>query len=213
MKTLFKLSTKAICLTFTAIIGCSLIISCKTSQTVSINKISKEAQAWYDSKSWKNGFKADGYDDMDVEQFYTQYMKSKHMYDSIFTWLSTIDAINMPAGKKVMTWSHAFANVQDLELRTPDKCKIEQHRNTIDLQWDVTGSEQYGLVRDTSLLEPINKYKVDVQNFRCKTDFKLMNSDPQHFYIFFPTDYHQACGIAKKPETVRKVVVKIEYMK
>lgn len=170
-------------------------------------------EAWYAAGSWRHGFTPQGFDGLDVAEFHAQYLKNPAMYDSIFSWLASIDPVAIPAGKSVMTWSHALANVQDLELRPTEKCKIEQHRDHIDLQWDVTGTERYGLVRDTSLLEPINNYKVDVQNFKCSTDFRRIDSAPDRFFLFFPTDFHQACEIATQPETVRKIVVKIEYIR
>jgi YhcH/YjgK/YiaL family protein len=171
------------------------------------------AEAWYNAGSWRHGFAPQGFDGLDVETFYDQYQKNPAMYDSIFTWLASIDPVQIAAGKSVMTWSHALANVQDLELRPTEKCRIEQHRDHIDLQWDVTGTERYGLVRDTTLLEPINQYKPDVQNFKCRTDFRRIDSAPDRFFLFFPSDYHQACEIATQPETVRKIVVKIEYIR
>jgi YhcH/YjgK/YiaL family protein len=171
------------------------------------------AEAWYNAGSWRHGFTPQGFDGLDVATFYDQYQKNPAMYDSIFTWLASIDPVQIAAGKSVMTWSHALANVQDLELRPTEKCRIEQHRDHIDLQWDVTGTERYGLVRDTTLLEPINQYKPDVQNFKCRTDFRRIDSAPDRFLLFFPSDYHQACEIATQPETVRKIVVKIEYIR
>jgi YhcH/YjgK/YiaL family protein len=171
------------------------------------------AEAWYNAGSWRHGFTPQGFDGLDVATFYDQYQKNPAMYDSIFTWLASIDPVQIAAGKSVMTWSHALANVQDLELRPTEKCRIEQHRDHIDLQWDVTGTERYGLVRDTTLLEPINQYKPDVQNFKCRTDFRRIDSAPDRFFLFFPSDYHQACEIATQPETVRKIVVKIEYIR
>jgi YhcH/YjgK/YiaL family protein len=189
----------------------ALVTSCSCHKKCSTS--TKSAQTWYESGSWRHGFTPKGFDGLDVAEFYAQYQKNPAMYDSIFTWLSTIDPVSIPAGKSVMTWSHALANVQDLELRPTEKCKIEQHRDHIDLQWDVTGSERYGLVRDTALLTPINNYKPDVQNFKCSTDFRRIDSRPDLFFLFFPSDYHQACEIATQPETVRKIVVKIEYQR
>jgi YhcH/YjgK/YiaL family protein len=201
-------------LLFTGLCALALLSACccRKAQRSSATQTSS-AQSWYDAGTWRHGFTPKGFDGLDVEEFHAQYLKNPAMYDSIFTWLATIDPVQIPAGKSVMTWSHALANVQDLELRPTEKCKIEQHRDHIDLQWDVTGTERYGLVRDTSLLEPINKYKVDVQNFKCSTDFRRIDSAPDRFFLFFPSDYHQACEIATKAETVRKIVVKIEYIR
>lgn len=140
------------------------------------------------------------------------------MWDSIFTWLATIDPIAMEPSKKAMTWSHAYAKILDQDLRTPENCQWEVHRRTIDLQWDATCSERYLLTRQPNMLEPKNEYneKKDVQNFRFSHsplpgECEVMDSAPDVFYLFFPTDYHQACGIASTICTPRKIVVKIDY--
>ncbi len=179
---------------------------------------SAEAQGWYKKGAWRQGWKVKPYAQMDVETFYRQYQLHPAMYDSIFAWLKSVDAVGSAPAKAVMKWSHAVANIQDLPLRTPENTQWEQHRRHIDLQWVVAGSERLAITRDTTILDPRNKYnpKKDVQNFRFKNapsaqQYILLDSDPKRFYLFFPTDVHECCGIADKPETVRKIVVKIEY--
>ncbi len=181
-------------------------------------KPSPEALQWYKQARWRQGWTVKPYQEMDVETFYQQYQKNAAMYDSIFQWLLTINPIKMEPAKDVMTWSHATAHCQDLALRTPENTQWEQHHKHIDLQWVVRGSERMAVTRDTSALVAKNAYseKKDVQNFRFKDaptsdQYILLDSDPKQFYLFFPSDIHECCGIARKPETVRKIVVKIEY--
>lgn len=182
---------------------------------------SKDAQAWYNNGKWKNGWNISAYGDMDVQTFYEQYQKSPTMYDSIFTWLAGIDPLAMEPSNNAMRWSHAYAKILNQQLRTPENCQWEQHRRTIDLQWDVTGSERYHITRMPDRLEPKNEYneKKDVQNFNWDKkrpplagECRIMDSDPNTFYLFFPNDIHQACGIAVEPCVPRKVVVKIDYI-
>lgn len=179
---------------------------------------SAEAEQWYKKGTWRQGWKVKPYQQMDVYTFYDQYQRHPAMYDSIFQWLKSIDPISMKPAKGVMNWSHATAICQDLDLRTPENTQWEQHHRTIDLQWVVTGSERLAITRDTTILEPRNKYndKKDVQNFRFKKSptaeqYILLDSQPKNFYLFFPTDVHECCGIAKEPGIVRKIVVKIDY--
>ncbi|MBP5717339.1 MAG: YhcH/YjgK/YiaL family protein [Bacteroidales bacterium] len=181
-------------------------------------KPSAEAQQWYKQALWRQGWKVKPYQEMDVETFYQQYQKNPAMYDSIFQWLITIDPLKMEPAKEVMKWEHAVAHCQDLELRTPENTQWEQHRKNIDLQWIARGSERLAVTRDTTILDAKNAYseKKDVQNFRFKQaptpeQYILLDSDPKLFYLFFPSDIHECCGIARKAETVRKIVVKIEY--
>lgn len=182
-------------------------------------KAGNVAQQWMASGVWRNGFTANPFAETDAEVFYEQYQLAPQMWDSIFAWLASIDPVAMEPSKKAMSWSHAYAKVLDQDLRTPEKCQWEQHRRTIDLQWDVTGSERYRLTRHLELLEAKNEYnpKKDVQNFRMNGSPRpgeclLLDSDPQTFYLFFPNDIHEACGIAGEVCTPRKIVVKIDYL-
>ena len=179
---------------------------------------STEASQWYKKGKWRQGWKVKPYEQMDVETFYQQYQQHPAMYDSIFQWLKSIDPVTMEPAKNVMTWSHAVAHCQDLDLRTPENTQWEQHRKHIDLQWVVTGSERMAVTHDVSVLAPKNEYsdKKDVQNFKFKKapapgQYLLLDSHPKRFYLFFPGDIHECCGIARQPQTVRKIVVKIEY--
>lgn len=180
----------------------------------------KSARAWFDKKSWKHGWIVKPFSDIDVQTFYEQYQKSPAMYDSIFVWLASIDPLKMEPSNNAMQWSHAYAKILNQTLRTPENCQWEQHRRTIDLQWDVTGSERYHMTRLPERLDPKNEYneKKDVQNFSWDKknvpvagECRIMDSTPDTFYLFFPNDIHQACGIASEPCVPRKVVVKIDY--
>lgn len=177
------------------------------------------AQEWLNQGTWRNGFTANPFEGIDVETFYEQYQLAPAMWDSIFMWLATIDPLQMEPSKKAMTWSHAYAKVLNQDLRTPENCQWEQHQRTIDLQWDVTCSERYLLTRQPDLLVPKNEYneKKDVQNFRFSRSPKegecvVLDSNPDTFYLFFPNDIHEACGIANAICMPRKIVVKIDYL-
>lgn len=180
--------------------------------------VSVEAQKWYKAGKWRQGWRVKPYAEMDVQTFWEQYEKHPQMYDSIFTWLRSIDPVSMKPAKGVMTWSHATAICQDLDLRTPENLQWEQHRKTIDLQWVVTGSERMAMTHDQAILTPKNEYNPtkDVQNFKFgkapnSEQYTLIDTDPKHFVLFFPNDVHECCGIAETPGCVRKIVVKIEY--
>lgn len=181
--------------------------------------VTEEALAWYESGTWRNNFAATPFDGTDIQLFYEQYHIAPEMWDSIFMWLGSIQPLEMEPSKNAMTWSHAYAKVLDQDLRTPENCQWEQHQRTIDLQWDASGSERYLLTRQPQLLEPKNDYneKKDVQNFRFIAspnpgECCILDSSPDIFYLFFPTDYHEACGIASEPCTPRKIVVKIDLL-
>lgn len=198
-------------------------LTCVKAQEVvfSAPKASSEAQTWFEKGDWKQGFKVNPFEQIDVQTFYEQYQKAPQMWDSIFMWLACVDPVQMEPSNNAMQWSHAYVKVLNQDLRTPEWGQWEQHHRTIDLQWDVTGSERYHMTHSPECLTPKNEYneKKDVQNFvwdrkllPTPAQCLVMDSDPMHFYLFFPNDIHQACGIGKQPCTPRKIVVKIEYL-
>lgn len=201
---------------------CALFnISILLAQTFQTPVASPEARAWFDKGTWSQGFSAKPYEQLDVQTFYEQYQKAPQMWDSIFAWLAAADPVAMETSNNAMQWSHAYVKVLDQALRTPENCQWEQHRRTIDLQWDVTGSERYHLTHSPECLDARNEYneKKDVQNFGWNKkaiptaeQCLVMDSDPATFYLFFPNDIHQATGIGQQPCTPRKIVVKIEYL-
>ena len=202
----------------------SIIALCKaTAQEpiFTVPQASVEAQKWYDEGQWRQGFGVAPFEQMDVQTFYEQYQKAPQMWDSIFSWLAAADPVSMEPSNNAMQWSHAYVKVLNQALRTPENCQWEQHRRTIDLQWDVTGSERYHMTHSPECLVPRNEYneKKDVQNFGwdkkavpTAEQCLVLDSDPGHFYLFFPNDIHQATGIGKQPCTPRKIVVKIDYL-
>lgn len=196
-------------------------------QTFQAPTASPEAQQWARQNKVAKGFKSKvvgkvrPYEQIDVQTFYEQYMKAPEMWDSIFMWLASVDPLKMEPSNNAMQWSHAYVKVLNQDLRTPEWGQWEQHRRTIDLQWDVTGSERYHMTHSPQCLVPKNEYneKKDVQNFTwdrkqipTAEQCLVLDSDPQHFYLFFPNDIHQACGIGNQPCVPRKIVVKIEYL-
>ena len=206
--------------TFLTILCLTASVLAAEAQEFKAPEASAEARAWFERGEWKQGFGVKPYEQIDVQTFYEQYQKAPQMWDSIFVWLATTDPVTMEPSNNAMQWSHAYVKVLDQALRTPENCQWEQHRHTIDLQWDVTGSERYHLTHSPECLTPRNEYneKKDVQNFGwdkkaipTAKQCLVIDSDPGHFYLFFPNDIHQATGIGQQPCTPRKVVVKIEY--
>lgn len=182
---------------------------------------SSEAIGWFQEGQWRQGFTVEPFDQIDVQTFYEQYQKAPQMWDSIFSWLGSVDPLALETSNNAMEWSHAYVKVLDQKLRTPENCQWEQHRRTIDLQWDCSGSERYHLTHSPECLVPRNEYnkKKDVQNFQWDKDrvptadeCLVIDSDPRHFYLFFPNDIHQATGIGYQPCVPRKIVVKIDVL-
>lgn len=217
-KALFSFLVSVLCL-------CSAVAQ---EAAFSTPQASVEAQSWF-NKTFAKGFKSAAkgvgrvkpFEQIDVQTYYEQYQKAPQMWDSIFEWLAEVDPLTMEPSSNAMQWSHAYVKVLNQDLRTPEWGQWEQHRRTIDLQWDVTGSERYHMTHSPECLVAKNEYneKKDVQNFSwdrkqipTADQCLVLDSTPQRYYLFFPNDIHQACGIGQQPCVPRKIVVKIEFL-
>lgn len=171
----------------------------------------KSAAEWVAQGEWCNGLKdVKPYKGTDMIEFATQYHKQKESWDKVFNWMATHDVATLAPGKYEIDGTHAFANVQDVVLKSAKDVRIESHKNYIDLQWSVVGVERYGIVKPQNATIQI-PYKVDVM-FWNATKISYVNSDPKMFFLFFPDNYHRPCVLPRGGvKDVRKVCIKIEY--
>lgn len=182
----------------------------------------KEARKWVKSAVWSEGFIARPYSQINDIEFYQQYKKNPERWKKMFAWLQANDIDLLVPGRYYIDGEHCFANVQDATLGTVEEQKIESHKNYIDLQYSATGIERFGLVlkpEEATIREP---YKTDIMFWNYK-DTKFEDGSVKKFFLFFPSDYHQAClyPTGKKSPTdkkkaaadkIRKVCVKMEYV-
>jgi biofilm protein TabA len=171
----------------------------------------KSAKKWVAESEWSNGLNnIRPYKKTDMVEFATQYHKQKAIWDKVFKWMATHDVSSLAPGRYDIDGSHCFANVQDAVLRPAEQVKIESHKKYIDLQWCVKGTERFGIVKpqDATVKEA---YVPDIM-FWNTSKIKYVNSNPQTFFLFFPSDYHRACVYpGKGDKSIRKVCIKIEY--
>ncbi len=188
---------------------CMLLGTTVSAQTNDVSK--SKASRWTKQREWANGFTAMPHKTTDCREFYTQYHKNKELWDKAFTWLATNDLTGIPAGKYEIEGKRLYVSVEDKMTQDASKRNIEAHRQGIDLQYVVKGTERFGLINPKDAT-PINEYKPDVQHF-TSNKVKYLDSTPGVFFLFFPRDYHQALVKAgEEGEMVRVIVVKIEYL-
>ncbi len=192
---------------------CMLSVSYMSAQQNAETVSCKTAKKWCKSGEWRNGFKATPYKTTDLKEFYSQYHKNKALWDKLFTWLGSHNLETIEAGQYAVDGEHCFVKVSDVMTRPLDKCGIESHRRYIDLQYVAKGTERFGRIKNMSDATPKAPYKPDIINY-TSDKVKYMNSRPDIFFLFFPSNLHVAMGQAgAEPEQVRLIVAKIEYTK
>lgn len=125
-----------------------------------------------------------------------------------FDFIKKTDFANMAPGKYEIDGSNVYAMVQQYETKPLDQGAWEAHRKYIDVQYMVSGKELMGY----SCIEGM-KTKIEYDESRdclfLEGEGDFFKVDEGFFVIFAPQDAHMPCIEYKKPETVKKVVVKV----
>ena len=175
-----------------------------------------DARTWIKKGEWTEGFaKAKPHKSLNISEFYSQYKKNPEQWQTLFRWLRDTDLLTIPKGKHPIPGSTLVASVEDSENGPLEKRNTESHRKKTDFMVVVKGTEGFALLdHETSTVsQPYNEQK-DVMRYNYvkeKTNFFNVNSG--QFVIFFPSDWHIAkVQTKKKDQTIRVIVVKMDYM-
>ncbi|MNE77603.1 Toxin-antitoxin biofilm protein TabA [compost metagenome] len=99
----------------------------------------------------------------------------------------------------------------DLHTQQPSDLRPEVHRQNVDVQFLVSGSELIGVAADRGD-NPIHQELLaqrDIIFYQDVADESWLTMQPGNFAVFFPPDVHRPACINQQPCDIRKVVVKI----
>lgn len=136
-----------------------------------------------------------------------QYYSLHSGIERAFEYLKSVDLANLPVGKVEIDGKKLFFSVAEMPIKTAEECKLEIHRQYIDIQIPIDGSETMGWKSACQLDQAIGEFDIqkDYQLFEDKAS-NLMKVNPMEFVIFFPSDGHQP-GITDAIH--KKLIVKI----
>lgn len=147
------------------------------------------------------------------KEFKAQYKANKAEWDAAFEFLKNNDLATLELGRHDITANGTYANVQ--EYTTRDAGPFEAHRAYIDIQYVVSGQEVIEVA-------PLKKVFDETQPYSEENDCVLFASaktsdeivvNPQVFSVLFPSDAHKPCMTYEKQAQIKKVVVKVPYVK
>ena len=192
-------------------LGCLAAMTCVAEATDT--QTVPDARQWTLSRSWSNGFDALPDVSTDLEEFRSQYERNREQWDAMFEGLAANDLTALPAGKHPIEGSNLTVSIQDSKNEPLEKRKTESHRDHIDFQYVVKGTEGFVLL-DHESSTPSGDYKPDVQRYTYDVSKAMkFNSTPGRFILFFPSDWHIAkVATGGQSEEIRVVVVKLDYV-
>ncbi len=174
----------------------------------------EECTRWMESGAWRGAFvKAAPHESVNAVDFYEQYSKNKEQWDAMFAWLADTDLLAIPGGKHPIEGTSLVVSVEDSQNRPLEKSRTESHRQKIDFQYTVKGTERFGII-DHETSTPNCEYRPDVIRYDYDVDkARFYDSTPDKFFLFFPEDWHIAkVANDTDDQDIRVIVVKIDYV-
>jgi YhcH/YjgK/YiaL family protein len=126
-------------------------------------------------------------------------------------YLQGTDFSTLPAGRYQDPATGYVVQVLDLHTQQPGDLRPEVHRQNVDVQFLVSGSELIGVAADRGD-NPIYQELLaqrDIIFYQDVADESWLTLRPGNFAVFFPQDVHRPACINQQPCAIRKVVVKI----
>lgn len=135
-------------------------------------------------------------------------------FTAVVEFIRKNDLSSLAAGKHEIQGNEVFVNVQDAPVKTREEARFETHREMIDIQVPVSGTEEHGWCPLADL--PAAEYDAAIDmtlhdpaapapiSSLASTYFVLR---PGQFAIYFPTDGHAP---AITTTTLRKAIFKVK---
>jgi YhcH/YjgK/YiaL family protein len=136
------------------------------------------------------------------------YLPINRKFKKAFNFLKNEPLLNLNPGKYEIDGENIYGIVSNYFTKPKEEGLWEAHRKHIDIQFVVTNKEQIGYTN----LSQVEKYKEyddneDIEFFKGEGNYLLVRAGT--FVIFYPQDVHMPGIAIDKPESVKKVVIKI----
>jgi YhcH/YjgK/YiaL family protein len=125
--------------------------------------------------------------------------------------LKNTDFAEKTDGRYDVDGDNLYYFAQRYTTKPANQCKLEAHKNYIDIQFVADGRELLGYcpLENLEIKEPYNQAK-DVALYKVPDRITLINLAPGMFCALFPQDAHMPKCQLDVPSNVLKVVVKVK---
>ena len=125
-------------------------------------------------------------------------------------YIKSLDTDKLTPGKYVVN-EDFYYTVQEYCTKPESECKTESHRQYIDIQYIVAGSENMK-ISDISRLERISEYdpKKDIMFWKPEQNAARVELTKGSMIVLYPNNAHMGCVMKDEQCLVRKVVGKVK---
>jgi biofilm protein TabA len=192
------------------ILVCILLIGvqCNVAQTKLSSK--EEAAKCFEKCEWSKGLKYTPHASINKEEFMDQYHKNKALWDKAFAFLKETNLDTIRPGKYLIDGDNVFASITENPTKDMENSKWEFHKNYIDLQMVIKGTEKMGMtpISKITITDPYNDKK-DI-GFGTYSEGDYYTVEPGTFLIFSPSYAHRPSLKVEGCDKDKKIVIKIK---
>ena len=133
-------------------------------------------------------------------------------FQKAFDFLQKTNLKDMENGRYEIDGNEIYVALQDYNTKLESEGKFEAHKDYIDIQFIVTGSEKlgYGDIEHYSPITEYDKEKDIVFLANKEKENHFVFAKENDFVIFAPQDAHMPCISINESTYVKKAVVKIK---
>lgn len=190
----------------------SFLLSEKTIDAQSDSTWTKEkAVNWFNQAYWLKGLKLHPHPSTDKPEFAKQYQANPAAWDKAFAFLRDHKLDSLKTGKYVIDGSTVFADITDTPSSELKDAKWHSHRQYCDIMYVIKGKERTGIAPITTapVLIPFTD-KGDSQFYNQDMKGSYYLSNPDTFFILFPSDVHRPFIKVDGCDSVKRIRMKIK---
>ncbi len=171
----------------------------------------EKINSWFEKGEWLNGWTVTPDGSINKKEFAKSYFKNKERWDKAFTFLKNSDLKTLEIKRHDIDGDNLYAPISEYLTKNEEDAKFEAHKNYIDIQYVISGTEQMSVAPLSALAEVLTPYDAtkDVE-FMTVSNASHFTATPDRFFIFFPSDIHRPSVKIGENSQVRKVVVKVK---
>ena len=139
----------------------------------------------------------------------TKYNYLDDKFTAAYKWLAETDLDNTPVGSYPIC-EGVTANVQEYNTFPAEEGSFETHDAYFDIQYLISGKEQFGYCKREGLVLKQDVPENDVKFYEEPALSGTVLLLPGDMIVVAPEDAHKPRVAADGPEFVRKVVVKVK---
>jgi biofilm protein TabA len=171
----------------------------------------EQLNKWFDKGDWHKVWSVAPYSSTNKASLAKAYFKNSERWNKAFAFLKDNDLKKLELKRYDIDGNNLFVLVSEYSTKNPETTRFEAHKNYIDIQYVVSGSELIGiapLASQDAVLQPYDAAK-DIEFVSIKKG-KMVQANPATFFVFFPEDAHMPGLKEETNAPVRKIVVKIK---